>query len=208
VGASRFGKTHLDCLRLVAEGKSSKAIGRQLDLSQNTVDSYMRDAISHFGVGNRIEAANAATRQGLLDATSTLRPQPQPVAPSTEPAMLNPSYHPPSARTDMAKNGAASILVVSILANMDTLEAPGSKADQDHGFRRQAHTRPEKLVTRAASAMMKAASNWVIAYLLAGCSINLYGSSCQEQIRNPLCRPDRFPQWFAPAGCRGRRRVR
>jgi DNA-binding CsgD family transcriptional regulator len=129
VGASRFGKTHLDCLRLVAEGKSSKAIGRQLDLSQNTVDSYMRDAISHFGVGNRIEAANAATRQGLLDATSTLRPQPQPVAPSTEPAMLNPSYHPPSARTDDAFREVAVAFTVDPPAAASSPKPTGALAD-------------------------------------------------------------------------------
>jgi DNA-binding CsgD family transcriptional regulator len=95
MGASRFGKTHLDCLALVAEGKSSKVIGRQLELSQNTVDSYMRDAISHFGVDNRFEAAHAAARQGLFGAPSSLRPQPQPVAPVGDPAMLNPCYKPP-----------------------------------------------------------------------------------------------------------------
>lgn len=96
MGASRFGKTHLDCLRLVAEGKSSKRIGKQLDLSPYTVDSYMRDAIAHFGVANRLEAAHAAARAGLFAPPPTLRPQPQAIAPPDDPAMLNPSYQPPS----------------------------------------------------------------------------------------------------------------
>ncbi|NIJ21117.1 DNA-binding CsgD family transcriptional regulator [Sphingomonas naasensis] len=103
MGASRFGKTHLDCLALVAEGKSSKVIARRLALSQNTVDSYMRDAITHFGVDNRFEAAHAAARAGLIEPASTLRPQPQPVAPDAESAMFDPSYEPPPpARTEAA----------------------------------------------------------------------------------------------------------
>lgn len=51
---------------------------------------------------------------------------------------------------------------------VSNLEVPQPEAEPAHGFRRQAHTSPEKLVTRAASAMMKAVSNWIITNLLAG----------------------------------------
>nr|WP_315590774.1 helix-turn-helix transcriptional regulator [Sphingomonas psychrotolerans] len=132
MGASRFGKKHLDCLRLVAEGKSSKMIGKQLDLSQNTVDSYMRDAISHFGVENRFEAAHAAARAGLLGTPSSLRPQPQPVAPLAELAMLNPSYQPPSPGQ---ANGALREVTVQFTPDLpesaDTLPVtPGALAHE------------------------------------------------------------------------------
>jgi len=96
VGLSRFGKKHFECLRLVAEGKTSKVIAKELALSPATVDSYMREAITHFGVENRLQAAHAAARTGLIVLPSTLRPQPQPVVPAVDPAMLNPSYEPAS----------------------------------------------------------------------------------------------------------------
>ena len=48
----------IECLRLVARGVSaSKAIGRELDLSPGTVDTYLSRASRLLGAGSRHEAA-------------------------------------------------------------------------------------------------------------------------------------------------------
>ena len=46
-----------ECLRLVAEGRSSKEIAQQLELSPYTVDEYVRSGVSKLGAQNRREAA-------------------------------------------------------------------------------------------------------------------------------------------------------
>lgn len=55
-----------EVLRLVAEGLTSKHIGRQLFLSHRTVDHHLMSAINKLGVASRAQAVAVATRQGLL----------------------------------------------------------------------------------------------------------------------------------------------
>ena len=45
------------CLRLVAQGMSSKEIAKQLDLTPQTVDTYLKAAMARLGASNRREAA-------------------------------------------------------------------------------------------------------------------------------------------------------
>lgn len=46
-----------ECLRLTAELKSSKEIGRELSMSQKTVDTHIAAAIKALGAANRRDAA-------------------------------------------------------------------------------------------------------------------------------------------------------
>lgn len=58
-----------EVLWLVAEGKSNKVIGRQLDMSENTVRNHVAAILDRLGVDSRLEAATAARRLGLIDGT-------------------------------------------------------------------------------------------------------------------------------------------
>ncbi len=46
-----------DCLRLVAQGRTSKEIAVEMRLSPSTVDTYLKTAISTLGAVNRRDAA-------------------------------------------------------------------------------------------------------------------------------------------------------
>jgi DNA-binding CsgD family transcriptional regulator len=45
------------CLRLVAQGMSSKEIAKALDLTPQTVDTYLKQSMARLGASNRREAA-------------------------------------------------------------------------------------------------------------------------------------------------------
>lgn len=51
-----------DCLRLVAQGYTSKQIGRQLGISYSTVDNHLQAATRELEVSGRSEAARLLTR--------------------------------------------------------------------------------------------------------------------------------------------------
>ncbi len=53
-------------LRLVAQGLSSREIGVQLYLSENTVKGYVQEILHRLSVKNRTEAVMVAVRQGWL----------------------------------------------------------------------------------------------------------------------------------------------
>lgn len=73
---SRLTDRQKDCLRLVAQGFTSKEIGRQLDLSPSTVDNHILLATQALGAASRAEAArflaSAESRQKLPSQSSTL----------------------------------------------------------------------------------------------------------------------------------------
>lgn len=48
---------HKACLRLVAQGMSSKEIAKQTGLAPLTVDTYLKQAMAKLGVSNRRDAA-------------------------------------------------------------------------------------------------------------------------------------------------------
>jgi DNA-binding CsgD family transcriptional regulator len=55
-----------DVLRLVADGLTSKAIGKQLYLSSKTVDHHLSSVFNKLGVESRAHAVAVATREGHL----------------------------------------------------------------------------------------------------------------------------------------------
>lgn len=63
-----------DVLWLLAEGKSNKVIARQLGMSENTVRNHVAAILARLAVDNRLEAATAARRLGLLQAPGGARP--------------------------------------------------------------------------------------------------------------------------------------
>jgi DNA-binding CsgD family transcriptional regulator len=67
-----------ECLRLVTRNFSSKEIGRELGISNHTVDDHIKHAISVLGVASRFDAARLlADAEGPPQALGT---QPQAVA--------------------------------------------------------------------------------------------------------------------------------
>ncbi len=57
-----------DVLRLVARGAENSEIAQQLHLSSSTVKSHLSAIYDKLGVENRVQAAIAAMRHGLLDS--------------------------------------------------------------------------------------------------------------------------------------------
>jgi predicted ATPase/DNA-binding CsgD family transcriptional regulator/transcriptional regulator with XRE-family HTH domain len=55
-----------EVLRLVAQGLSSKAIGRQLFIAASTVKYYLTSVFNKLGVGTRAQAVAVAVQRGLL----------------------------------------------------------------------------------------------------------------------------------------------
>lgn len=55
----------MDVLRLVVQGKSNKAIARELGLSAQTVKSHVTGAMRALGAHNRTELVYVAARRGL-----------------------------------------------------------------------------------------------------------------------------------------------
>jgi len=78
------------CLRLVAQGFSSKEIARQLHVSEHTVDQRVRTSLRKFGVPSRKEAArlfvSVEQRPPQIDTYQPLIYQPEPLASDPEPA--------------------------------------------------------------------------------------------------------------------------
>jgi DNA-binding CsgD family transcriptional regulator len=63
-----------ECLRWVAQGKSSGDIGAILGLSPRTVDDHLNFACQRLGVRTRVQAAIAAIALGLIE-TAPDRPR-------------------------------------------------------------------------------------------------------------------------------------
>jgi DNA-binding CsgD family transcriptional regulator len=54
---SRLSNRQRDCLRLIGELKGSKEIARELNITQNTVNSYVAEAVALLGARDRRDAA-------------------------------------------------------------------------------------------------------------------------------------------------------
>jgi DNA-binding NarL/FixJ family response regulator len=56
-------------LRLVAAGRSNGEIAERLFITRKTAGVHVTHILNKLGVSNRVEAAMAAARLGLVDAT-------------------------------------------------------------------------------------------------------------------------------------------
>jgi DNA-binding CsgD family transcriptional regulator len=65
-GAGPLSEREQEVLRLVAQGLSSKAIGRQLFLSPSTVSYHLTSVFNKLGVNTRAQAVAVAAERGLL----------------------------------------------------------------------------------------------------------------------------------------------
>lgn len=70
-GLHRLNAGERACLKLVGEGKSSKQIGRELDLSPHTIDDRVRSACEKLGASNRAEAAKIYWSEVSVDKTAS-----------------------------------------------------------------------------------------------------------------------------------------
>ena len=60
-------KRQLEVLRLLAEGRSTAEIARELGLSQATVRNYIANLLVALGVHTRLQAVIAASKAGLIE---------------------------------------------------------------------------------------------------------------------------------------------
>lgn len=70
-GHYRLSAREIECLRYVAQGMTSRAIGDALDISERTVDVHVASAIRKTGARNRTEALARALHCGLLTSERT-----------------------------------------------------------------------------------------------------------------------------------------
>jgi DNA-binding CsgD family transcriptional regulator len=81
VALQRLTERQKDCLRLVAQGYTSKEIGRALDLSPSTVDNHILTAVQSMSANSRGEAARSLagleTRQKLPRESQALAESPR-----------------------------------------------------------------------------------------------------------------------------------
>ncbi len=65
--AGSLSPREIEVLRLVADGRSNGEIGEELFISRKTAGVHVTHILDKLGVANRVEAAMAASRLGLLD---------------------------------------------------------------------------------------------------------------------------------------------
>jgi two-component system response regulator DevR len=64
--ASPLSQTQLEILRLIAAGFSNREIAGHVHLSENTVKSHIQEIFRKLDVGNRVQAALKASKEGWL----------------------------------------------------------------------------------------------------------------------------------------------
>ena len=64
--SSPLSETQLEILRLIAAGLSNREIADRVHLSENTVKSHIQEIFRKLDVGNRVEAALKASKEGWL----------------------------------------------------------------------------------------------------------------------------------------------
>jgi len=64
---SSLTERELEVLCLLARGHTNKAIGRQLQITLNTVNNHVQNILRKLGVANRTAAACWAVSRGLID---------------------------------------------------------------------------------------------------------------------------------------------
>ncbi|MDP9363263.1 MAG: helix-turn-helix transcriptional regulator, partial [Chloroflexota bacterium] len=64
-GASGLTPREAEVLRLLATGRSNRAIGDALSISPHTAGTHVANLLAKLGVASRAEAAAVAIRRGL-----------------------------------------------------------------------------------------------------------------------------------------------
>jgi DNA-binding NarL/FixJ family response regulator len=64
--SSPLSHTQLEILRLIAAGFSNREIASRIHLSENTIKSHVQEIFRKLDVGNRVEAALRASKEGWL----------------------------------------------------------------------------------------------------------------------------------------------
>ena len=64
--AEQLSKRELEVLELIVEGYSNPEIAKQLDLSVNTIKTYVRSIMNKLTVSDRVQAAVTALRSGIV----------------------------------------------------------------------------------------------------------------------------------------------
>ena len=64
--SEQLSKRELEVLEFIVEGYSNPEIGKQLNLSTNTVKTYVRSIMNKLMVSDRVQAAVTALRSGLV----------------------------------------------------------------------------------------------------------------------------------------------
>jgi DNA-binding NarL/FixJ family response regulator len=64
--SSPLSHTQLEILRLIAAGFSNREIASRIHLSENTIKSHVQEIFRKLDVGNRVQAALKASKQGWL----------------------------------------------------------------------------------------------------------------------------------------------
>jgi DNA-binding NarL/FixJ family response regulator len=67
----------IEVLRLVAAGRSNGEIGDELFITRKTAGVHVTHILDKLGVSNRVEAAMAAARLGLLEPDAETEPEPR-----------------------------------------------------------------------------------------------------------------------------------
>ena len=62
----QLSKRELEVLELIVEGYSNPEIGKQLNLSVNTIKTYVRSIMNKLMVSDRVQAAVTALRNGIV----------------------------------------------------------------------------------------------------------------------------------------------
>ncbi|HEX9855877.1 MAG TPA: response regulator transcription factor [Acidimicrobiia bacterium] len=63
----RLTEREMEVLRLVAEGKTNREIGKDLHISENTVKNHIRNILEKLHLNSRMEAVIYAVREKLLE---------------------------------------------------------------------------------------------------------------------------------------------
>lgn len=61
-----LSEREIECLQLIAGGKTSWAIAEILGISQHTVNAHIRNIVRKLGVASRPQAVAEAMRRGMI----------------------------------------------------------------------------------------------------------------------------------------------
>ena len=129
---ARLTKRHRDCLRLVAEGYTSKEIGRRLGISFSTVDNHLHEAKQILEVANRSEAARRLVeheraigqelpRQPEIVASDACSGEDQPQVPGSRPPFRLTRLLPPIGGRENDLPASQRIYAIATIALFSTL---------------------------------------------------------------------------------------